>query len=93
MVEMLTIDEGLTLDYPPALAVEYLARHGIAAAVRMSAKTDGSAAEAIMAAAQTDGAAYLVMGAFGHSRAREYLFGGVTRRMLGESPLPLLLAH
>ncbi len=38
-------------------------------------------------------AQYLVMGAYGHSRAREYLFGGVTRSLLNDSPIPLLLAR
>jgi nucleotide-binding universal stress UspA family protein len=33
------------------------------------------------------------MGAYGHSRLREGLFGGVTRRMLADSPVPLLLGH
>ena len=40
------------------------------------------------------GAQLLVMGAFGHSRVREYLFGGVTRSMLEMRHGPaLLLAH
>jgi nucleotide-binding universal stress UspA family protein len=33
------------------------------------------------------------MGAYGHSRMREAVFGGVTRDLLRDSPLPLLLAH
>ena len=33
------------------------------------------------------------MGAFGHSRLRETIFGGVTRYLLGEARVPLLLAH
>jgi nucleotide-binding universal stress UspA family protein len=33
------------------------------------------------------------MGAYGHSRIREALFGGVTRRMLTTSALPLILGH
>jgi nucleotide-binding universal stress UspA family protein len=35
----------------------------------------------------------LVMGAFGHSRFREAVFGGTTRAMLKTPPAPLLLAH
>ncbi|WP_374614821.1 universal stress protein [Sphingorhabdus sp.] len=38
-------------------------------------------------------ASTLVMGAYGHSRAREFLFGGVTRSLLRDCPLPLLLAR
>jgi nucleotide-binding universal stress UspA family protein len=36
---------------------------------------------------------WMVMGAFGHSRLRELVFGGVTRTMLREVRVPLLLAH
>ena len=39
------------------------------------------------------GADLLVMGAFGHSRLREVLLGGVTRYFLKDSSIPLLLAH
>jgi nucleotide-binding universal stress UspA family protein len=39
------------------------------------------------------GAGLLVMGAFGRSRLRETLFGGVTRHLLSHSRTPLLLAH
>ena len=33
------------------------------------------------------------MGAYGHSRLREFLLGGVTRDLLAESAVPLLLGH
>lgn len=35
----------------------------------------------------------LVMGAFGHSRLREFVLGGATQHMLAEPPCPLLLSH
>jgi nucleotide-binding universal stress UspA family protein len=35
----------------------------------------------------------LVMGAYGHPRMSEFVFGGVSRDMLRESRIPLLLAH
>jgi nucleotide-binding universal stress UspA family protein len=37
-------------------------------------------------------ASWIVMGAFGHSPLREAIFGGVTRRMLQRSTVPLLIA-
>lgn len=92
-VEVLTVDEGMVLDYPAEHAVQYLAREGIAATARVIGTGDGPAGDVIMDTAIASGAAYVVMGAFGHSRAREFLLGGVTRRMLSESTLPLLLAH
>ena len=35
----------------------------------------------------------LVIGAYGHSRIREFILGGATRSVLAEPPLPVLLAH
>ncbi len=35
----------------------------------------------------------LVMGGYGHSRLREAVFGGFTRAILEEAPLPVLMAH
>jgi nucleotide-binding universal stress UspA family protein len=35
----------------------------------------------------------MVMGAYGHSRLAEMLLGGVTRKMLADPQLPILLAH
>jgi nucleotide-binding universal stress UspA family protein len=35
----------------------------------------------------------LVMGGYGHSRTREIIFGGFTRRILSGADLPVLLAH
>jgi nucleotide-binding universal stress UspA family protein len=33
------------------------------------------------------------MGLYGHTRVREFVLGGVSRRMLHEPPLPLLISH
>ena len=73
-------------------AARYLSRHGIHALIRQVPKGDGPAAQ-IEQAIKSDGAAYCVMGAYGHGRMREALFGGVTRHMLGCSTVPLFLAH
>jgi len=35
----------------------------------------------------------LVMGAYGHSRAREWAFGGVTRTILQSMTVPVLMSH
>jgi nucleotide-binding universal stress UspA family protein len=39
------------------------------------------------------GADVLVMGCYGHSRAREWLLGGVTRTLLSSMTVPVLMAH
>ena len=38
-------------------------------------------------------AAYIVMGGYSHNRIREVVFGGVTRSLLKECPVPLVIAH
>jgi nucleotide-binding universal stress UspA family protein len=78
--------------YPAAEAAQYLARHGLRCRTLSSAVED-SIAGAIRRAARDTGAGYVVMGAYGHSRTRETLFGGVTREMLETSDLPLFLVH
>lgn len=49
--------------------------------------------DAVLSAAEALGADLLVMGAYGHSRASELMFGGFTRRVLAASPLPALMVH
>ena len=78
--------------FPAQEAAVYLARHQIAATIHQRPAQD-DVAQAIMHTAQELGAGYIVMGAYGHSRLREFLVGGVTRALLGQSPLPLLIAH
>ena len=49
--------------------------------------------EALLSYAVQSGADYLVMGAYGHSRLREFMLGGATREMLGSMTVPVLMAH
>lgn len=57
-------------------------------------KSDGRAAvEILLAAAGAVEADLLVMGGYGHSRVREVIFGGFTRRILGDADLPIFMAH
>jgi nucleotide-binding universal stress UspA family protein len=77
---------------PSADVATYLSRHGIHADVQeWPAKP--TVEETLMAAAHELGASCIVMGGYGHSRARELVFGGVTRAMLKDCPVPLLLSH
>lgn len=78
--------------YPSDSAARYLSRHGIEAELLQRPVGDGTS-ETLVATARELGSGLIVMGAYGHSRLRETLLGGVTREMLQTSPLPLLLAH
>ena len=52
-----------------------------------------SGSETLLAAAGAANADLLVMGGYGHSRVREVMFGGFTRRVLSHADLPVLMAH
>lgn len=68
----------------------YLARHG--ATVEVSA-IDEAAAAALLGFAASEDIDLIVMGAYGRTRFRELLLGGVTRTLLRESTVPLWMAH
>lgn len=76
----------------PEKAATYLSRHGIHASVKIAGKTKDRADAMIAGEAESWRADYIVMGAYGRGRLRE-TFGGVTKRMLIDSKLPLLLGH
>jgi len=72
--------------------VRNLAWHGIAATtLRLQPGAEGAAATLL---AGIEGRAdLLVMGGYGHSRLREWVFGGFTQSVLAGAPLPVLMAH
>ena len=65
---------------------------GFSASVRHLEPGVQGAAETLLAAAREQ-AGLLVMGGYGHSRLREWIFGGFTQRVLREAEIPVLLAH
>lgn len=69
---------------------EQLAWQGIGAEVHM-ARSTASTSQALLDAACDWDADLLVMGAYGHSRLREFVFGGVTHDLLRASVLPLFM--
>lgn len=77
---------------PGADIALYLARHGLAVDVIVE-RTGASSGEALLSIASSSDAGLLVIGAYGHSRYREWVLGGATRTLLLHSPVPLLLAH
>ena len=67
--------------------------HGVTARVGVEASPSGSAAEALKEMAYNCDADLLVMGGYGHSRVREFVFGGVTRDILADCALPVLMVR
>ena len=71
----------------------FLESHGIDAVSSGISDPDISASDAIIGQAADMNADLIVMGAYGHARLREIILGGVTRDLLKQSSVPLLLAH
>jgi len=72
----------------------YLRWHGIVAeAVTLGMEEPLPVGTAILAEAERRGASMLALGAYTHSRVREFLLGGVTRTVIENAQLPVLMAH
>lgn len=70
----------------------HLDRHGIK--VQLNPVAHGrSVPETLLEEASLAGAGLLVMGAYGHSRLRQWILGGVTREVLTRAQIPILIAH
>lgn len=92
-VHVVTVEEAGKYPFPATDAPEYLARHGIKCQFHTWPQDGRSVEAALKAAIGVLKPDWMVMGAFGHSRLREIVFGGVTRTMLRDVRVPLLLAH
>ena len=80
-------------EVPGVEAATALARHGVKATAEGLAAGDINAGEALLQHVNDLGAELLVMGAYAHSRMREYIFGGATRHVLVHAKVPVLMSH
>ena len=78
---------------PAVDAAEYLSRHDVACDIVEFERGPETVAQVLIDCAAGKGAAYLVVGAYGHARALETVFGGVTRELFADPPLPIFTAH
>ena len=72
---------------------DFLALHGVQAHFERAGPAAGPLGELLLSRAADAEADLLVMGCYGHARAREWLLGGVTRTLLQSMTLPVLMAH
>jgi len=72
---------------------EYLSWHGIDASIKVIRARHQTTGEALIDAAWQYNADMIVMGAFGHSRIRELVLGGVTRHVLKVAGRPVMMMH
>jgi nucleotide-binding universal stress UspA family protein len=96
-VEVLTVDaEPGPMGHgeePGADIAQHLVRHGAPVDVRRLSSGGADIGRVILAEAGAFGADLLVMGAYGHSRLTEFVFGGATRTALHEATLPVLMSR
>jgi len=71
----------------------HLARHGVSVRVNNVDGMGRSDGRALLDCAIAVGADMLVLGAYGHGRAEQWLLGGVTRELTLNSPIPLFMSH
>jgi nucleotide-binding universal stress UspA family protein len=71
----------------------HLARHGVRVTAARTIARDISVGDAILADIADNSIDLLVMGAYGHSRLRELVLGGVTRHLLQHMTVPVLMSH
>src|SRR5204863_7832942 len=90
-VVVMTVDEEDSLWQMDGL-VRNLAWHGLRASTERLPLKGREPAKTLLDAAEKK-ASLLVMGGYGHSRIREWVFGGFTRQILADAPLPVFMAH
>ncbi len=90
-VDILVVDpsqDGMGIDIARSLG-----RHGVKANIRERLSHGADVGDLLLEEVRTSGADLLVMGAYGHSRMREWVLGGATESVLDQDKVPALLAH
>ena len=79
---------------PPAADIAlHLARHGIKASALHTVAAGVPEGDILLNYVSDLGADLLVVGGYGHSRAREFMLGGATRILLKTMTVPVLFSH
>lgn len=80
-------------DIPSADICHHLARHGVKAEAETTVAQDIDVGSLLLSHAANMGADMIVMGAYGHSRLREMVLGGVSREMFQTMTVPVFMSH
>jgi nucleotide-binding universal stress UspA family protein len=96
-VEVLIVDAQLNSTHhgpePGADIARHLAHHGAIVEVRKLSSGGKDVGRVLLSEAAAFSADLVVMGAYGHSRLRDWVFGGVTRLVLREAAVPVLMSR
>lgn len=80
-------------DFPGAEIATTLARHGVKCEIATAVSSEIGVGDVLLSGLSDDTSDMLVMGAWGHSRMRELVFGGATRHILEHMTVPVLMSH
>lgn len=86
-------DKASTQGQPGADVANYLARHNMNVTIEVVSNPQTGVADTVLNHVSDNGNDLVVMGGYGHSRMREFLFGGATREILEAMTVPILMAH
>jgi nucleotide-binding universal stress UspA family protein len=86
-------EKDLSKLVPGAEVAPHLSRHNIECTVVNVDAVNGDAGKALRDRATLVSADMIVMGAFGHSRWRQMVLGGVTDSMLTDCEIPIFMSH
>jgi nucleotide-binding universal stress UspA family protein len=93
-IHLTVADDPGAVETPARELEDYLRLHGVQAPIRQHAAVPAeSAGDGLLSLASDVGADLLVMGCYGHSRARELVLGGASRTVLRSMTVPVLMAH
>jgi nucleotide-binding universal stress UspA family protein len=92
-VEVLMLTSGELEEGAGVGLAKYLARYGLRTELRRTTRGGIGVADALLNFVSDNAYDWIVMGAYGHSRLREAVFGGATRDVLAEMTVPVLMTH
>ncbi len=90
---IVTIDPDSPDMVPGAAIAEALDRHGVKSKTITVTSNGSGIGGALLRTAKEQGAGLIVMGAYGHGRFTEFVFGGATRQMIHNLDRPVLMSH
>lgn len=94
-IEVITIAEAgkVTEEFPGAEIGQHLTRHGLKIEIKRIDVAEIDVGNTILSYVADVSADFLVMGAYGHTRIREFVLGGVTNTILSSMTVPVLMSH
>jgi nucleotide-binding universal stress UspA family protein len=92
-VRIATVDLTSKTSLPGASLAESLARHDVKSELINLSSDNMKTGDVLLRATRDHSADFIVMGAYGHSRFAEMIFGGATHDILRKMDVPVLMSH